>query len=71
MVGRGVGYGLYDETVRAVAGRDNLTFLGALEHALKRIHVEPRLGPVAAVAFDAGSIKKGLHIGVVGDAGFG
>src|SRR5579863_10148401 len=52
----GVGHGLDDQTVCAVTGLDNLPFFGALEHAFKGIHVQPGLGLVAAMAFDAGGV---------------
>ena len=71
LIVNGMGHRLDDEAVCAVARRHNLPFLGALEHAFERVHMQPGLWLIATVAFDAGSVENRLHIGGIGHTRLG
>ncbi len=58
------------ETVGAVASRDDLAILAALERVFQAVQLQFGFWFVAAVTFDAGLVENGLDVGGVSHAGF-
>ena len=55
----------------AVAGFDDLAFLGAFERGFETRQLQPGLGFLVAVALHTGRVEDGFNVGSIGDVGLG